>query len=63
LFTITNLDYPSDKLSFTITEGSGQGAIAGGKSKSATTFRPQDAVNRGTIAQFMKRLARVVDKA
>jgi hypothetical protein len=43
-----------------ITEGSGQGAIVGGKSKSTTTFRPQDAVNRGAMAQFMKRLAGVV---
>jgi hypothetical protein len=43
-----------------ITEGSGQGVIAGGKSKSSTTFRPQDAVNRGAMAQFMQRLADVL---
>jgi hypothetical protein len=43
-----------------ITEGSGQGAIVGGKSKFTTTFRPQDAVNRGAMAQFMKRLVGII---
>jgi hypothetical protein len=45
-----------------ITEGSGQGVVAGGKFKSTTTFRPQDAVNRGAMAQFMKRLAGILVK-
>ncbi|MDR2538623.1 MAG: hypothetical protein LBC43_03175 [Bifidobacteriaceae bacterium] len=44
---------------YNITVGSGSGHVAAGVTK--TTYRPQDPVNRGSMAQFLQKLAGFTD--